>query len=117
MQLSELKDELKAEVLYGEEQLHKDVTIAGGADLIDDILKLRTKGAVLLTGLTKVEVVDAAMKAGVEAIVFVRGKRPEENVIETAKRHNIPLFSTRFSLFVACGRLYMTGLRGLDGSW
>ncbi len=117
MQLSELKDELKAEVLYGADQLHKNITIAGGADLIDDILKLRTKGAVLLTGLTKVEVVNAAKKAGVEAIVFVRGKRPEEEVVETAKRHNMPLFSTRFSLFVACGRLYMTGLRGLDGSW
>ncbi len=117
MQLSEIKDELKAEVFYGEDQLHKNVTIAGGADLIDDILKLKTKGAVLLTGLNNGEVVNAAKKAGVEAIVFVRGKKPEEDVVEIAKKHNMPLFGTSFSLFVACGRLYMTGLRGLDGSW
>jgi predicted transcriptional regulator len=117
MQLSEIKEELKAEVLYGADQLHKHVTIAGGADLIDDILKLRTKGAVLLTGLHNGEVVNAAKKSGIEAIVFVRGKRPEEDVIEIARKHNLPLFSTSFSLFVACGRLYMHGLRGLDGSW
>ncbi len=117
MQLSEIRDELRAEVFYGADQLNKNITIAGGADLIDDILRLKTKGAVLLTGLNHVEVIHAAKKAGVEAIVLVRGKKPEEHVIEAAKEHNMPLLSTHFSLFVACGRLYMTGLRGLDGSW
>lgn len=115
--MSELRDELKAEVIYDGDQLDKNITIAGGADLIDDILRLKTKGAVLLTGLNNGEVIHAAKKAGVEAIVFVRGKRPEKEAVEIAKDHNIPIFSTSFSLFVACGRLYMSGLRGLDGSW
>lgn len=117
MLLSELKDELKAEVIFEGDQLNKNISIAGGADLIDDILKVKTKGAVLLTGLNNREVIHAAKKAGIEAIVFVRGKRPEEGDVEIAKKYNMPIFSTRFSLFVACGRLYMSGLRGLDGSW
>ena len=50
-------------------------------------------------------------------VVFVRGKRPDEPVIELARRYNLPVLLTRYSLFVASGRLYMNGLRGLDGSW
>ena len=49
--------------------------------------------------------------------VFVRGKRPDEPVIELARTYNMPVLLTRYSLFVASGRLYMNGLRGLDGSW
>lgn len=117
MLLSEIKDELEADILYGEARVDKNVSIAGGADLIDDILTLRTKGAVLLTGLNNADVVVAAKNAGIEAIVFVRGKRPEAHVIAIAEKNEVPLLSTRLSLFVACGRLYMSGLRGLDGSW
>ena len=117
MQLSEIINELEAEVLYGADMLDKNVSIAGGADLIDDILTLRTKGAVLLTGLNNEEMIIAAKNAGIEAIVFVRGKKPGVHVLAIAEQYRMPLFITRFSLFVSCGRLYMTGLRGLDGSW
>jgi predicted transcriptional regulator len=117
MLLSDIRDELKAEILSGEDQLDKDVGVAGGADLLDDILSPRSKGSVLLTGLNSAEMILAAQKAGVEALVFVRGKSPEKHAINFAKKHGIPLLVTRFSLFVACGRLYMSGLRGLDGSW
>jgi len=55
--------------------------------------------------------------AGVSLVVFVRGKRPDEPVIDLARRYNMPVLLTRYSLFVASGRLYMNGLRGLDGSW
>jgi hypothetical protein len=34
-----------------------------------------------------------------------------------ATSFEIPLMVTEYSLFVACGRLYMNGIRGLDGSW
>jgi serine kinase of HPr protein (carbohydrate metabolism regulator) len=49
--------------------------------------------------------------------VIVRGKAPPEKMVELARHYRIPLLQTRYSLFVACGRLYMNGIRGLDGSW
>ena len=117
MLLSQIKDELKAEVLTGEDRLEKSIDVAGGADLIDENLFSRLKGSVLLTGLQNADVVEAASKAGVAALVFVRGKRPEDQAIDLAERFEMPLLVTRFSLFIACGRLYMSGLKGLDGSW
>lgn len=117
MKLSEIRDVLKAEVLAGEDQLDKTIVGAGGADLMDDVLSAVAEHGVLLTGLMSDEVIRTSKIAGVGAVVFVRGKRPEENIIKLAKSHNIPVLITRYSLFIASGRLYMGGLRGLDGSW
>jgi predicted transcriptional regulator len=118
MKISEIRDILKAEVLVGSElKLDGSVVAGGGADLMADILSAVAKGAVLLTGLTTEQVLRTAKVAGVSLVVFVRGKRPDEPVIDLARRYNMPVLLTRYSLFVASGRLYMNGLRGLDGSW
>ena len=117
MKLSEIKDVLKAEVLAGEDQLDKTIAGAGGADLMEDVLAAVAEHAVLLTGLLSDDVIRTAKIAGVGAVVFVRGKRPDDNMIKLAKSHNLPVLLTRYSLFIASGRLYMSGLGGLDGSW
>jgi len=84
---------------------------------MEDVLAAVAKGAVLLTGLTSDDVIRTARVAGVSAVVFVRGKQPSDSSVELARSFNLPLLMTSDSLFVACGRLYMNGLRGLDGSW
>lgn len=117
MKISEIRDTLKAEVLVGNDQLDKSVEAGGGADLMADVLSAVAKDAVLLTGLTTEQVLRTAKVAGVALVVFVRGKRPDEPVIELARTYNMPVLLTKYSLFVASGRLYMNGLRGLDGSW
>ncbi len=45
-------------------------------------------------------------------IVFVRGKIPDETMIEMAKEREIALLSTGHRMFSACGILYEKGLRG-----
>ena len=93
MKLFEIQEILEAEIIFGENQLEKTIFGAGSADLMDDVLSSVAKDAVLLTGLTT------------------------EHVIKLAQSCNMPMFLTRFSLFIASGRLYMNGLRGLNGSW
>lgn len=117
MKVEEIKEILKADVLTGHNHMDRTVLGAGGADLMNDVLAAATEGAVLLTGLTTEHVLQTAKIAGVSAIVFVRGKEPAADIIELARSYEIPLLQTRYSLFVASGRLYMNGLRGLDGSW
>jgi predicted transcriptional regulator len=117
MKISEIQQILKAEVVSGHEHLDQNVVGGGGADLMEDVLSAVAKNAVLLTGLTTEQVVRTAQVAGVAAIVFVRGKKPDVKVLEMARYYGLPVLLTRYSLFVACGRLYMDGLRGLDGSW
>ena len=117
MKLSEIQNILEAKVLTGEDQLDNSVVGAGGADLMADVLSAVAKDAVLLTGLTTEHVLRTAKVAGVAAVVFVRGKNPDRPVLEMAQSFQLPCMSTKYSLFVASGRLYVNGLRGLDGSW
>ncbi len=117
MKLSEIKNALRAEVICGHDQMEVNVSGGGAADLMDDVLAAVAKGSVLLTGLTSDQALSTARIAGVLAIVIVRGKRPDANFIKAAISYGIPVLTTRYSLFVACGKLYMEGLRGLDGSW
>jgi serine kinase of HPr protein (carbohydrate metabolism regulator) len=117
MKIAEIKEVLKAEVLVGTDQLDNVITGGGAADLMEDVLSAAAKGCALLTGVTTEYVVQTAKIAQVGAIILVRGKKPPEKMVELARHYNIPLLLTKDSLFVACGRLYMNGIRGLDGSW
>jgi predicted transcriptional regulator len=117
MKLYEVQKILDATILTGEDQLDRTVAGAGGADLMADVLSAVAKDAVLLTGLTTEHVLRTARLAEVAAVVFVRGKRPDTPVLELAKSYQMPCLLTANSLFVASGRLYVNGLRGLDGSW
>jgi predicted transcriptional regulator len=82
-----------------------------------DVLSAVAQDAVLLTGLTTEHVLRTAKIVEVAAVVFVRGKKPDTPVLELAKSYQLPCLLTKYSLFVASGRLYINGLRGLDGSW
>jgi predicted transcriptional regulator len=117
MKLSEIKDILKAKVLAGEDDLGRNIVAGGGADIMEAILSAVAKDGVLLTGLTTEEVVRTATISQVGAVVFVRGQEPAARVIDQAKSFNLPLLVTDYSMFVSIGKLYMNGLRGLDGSW
>ena len=117
MKISEVRDILNAEVVVGDNQLDKTVDAAGGADLLEDILVALADGSVFLTGVVSEQVLRIAKLAGVGAVVFVRGKKPDKAAIDLAKSYDIPVLLTDYSMFVASGRLYLNGLRGLDGSW
>jgi len=117
MKISEIRDILKAKVLVGEDQLDTIIVGGGASDLMDDVLAAAAKGCALLTGVTTEHVIQTAKIVGVGAVIIVRGKKPSAEVVELARSYNLPLLLTDYSLFVSCGRLYMNGIRGLDGSW
>jgi predicted transcriptional regulator len=115
MRLSEIVDALDATLLVGEDKLDKDITRGGGADLMSDILAAVSEDSILLTGLTTIQVIRTAMVADVGAVVFVRGKKPPQEVIDMAKAQGLPLITSPYSMFVSCGRLHACNLTGLDG--
>lgn len=117
MKISELCKILKARVLVGEYQLDNIIISGGAADLMDDILAAAAKDCALLTGVITDHVIQTAKIVQVGAVVIVRGKKPPNKMVDLARSYDIPLLVTEYSLFVACGRLYMNGIRGLDGSW
>ena len=114
MKIKEIKEILEAEVLVGGEYLDREIKLACGADLMSDVLALIKPDSLLLTGLTNPQVVRTAEMAEIAAICFVRAKRPPELTIKLAEENQIPLLTTRFSMYEACGRLYQKGMTGWD---
>jgi predicted transcriptional regulator len=117
MKLSEIKDILRARVMTGDEQMDKNIVAGGGADIMEAILSAVARDGLLLTGLMSEEVVRTAIISQLGAVVFVRGQEPPAKIIEQAAKFKLPLLVTDYSMFVSIGKLYMNGLRGLDGSW
>jgi len=108
--LTDIRLLLRCEVFCGEEYLHRQVTFGCASDLMSDVLAFSSAGAMLLTGLVNVQTVQTAHVAEINAIVFVRGKRPDKNVVTQAKRMQIPLLGTPYSMYEACGILYREGI-------
>jgi predicted transcriptional regulator len=113
MKLEEIRKILGAVVIVGKEEMEKEVNCACSSDLMSDVLAFAKPGALLLTGLTNIQSVRTAEIADIKAIVYVRGKQPDEAAVKLAKEKKIPLLSTPLRMFEACGRLYMAGLRGV----
>ena len=114
MKLSEVKSLLNVETIYGKKDVEDSLIIknACGADLMSDVLAFSQEKTMLLTGLTNPQVIRTAEIMDIDVIVFVRGKKPNEETIKIAKKLNKIILSTCDSMFIACGKLYSSGLKG-----
>lgn len=111
--LREIKELLNCTVIWADDEL-LDIEIgrAGAADLMSDILAFTQPDSLMLTGLVNIQSVRTADIADVKAIIYVRGKIPTPDSIELAKEKKIPLLSTNYHMYEACGILYSNGISG-----
>ncbi|MBP3702812.1 MAG: hypothetical protein J6I65_03395 [Lachnospiraceae bacterium] len=112
MKVREVREILGARIACGEEYLDREVQTACGSDMMSDVLAFLKEQAVLLTGLCNPQVIRTAEMMDIVCIVFVRGKMPDETMINLANERQIPILVTGHRMFGACGLLYEKGLRG-----
>lgn len=103
---------LGARVVCGEEYLDREVYSACGADMMSDVLAFVKDRSILLTGLCNPQVIRTAEMMDIVCVIFVRGKKPDEMIIELAREKEIPILCTGHRMFSACGMLYEKGLHG-----
>ena len=114
MKIYDVRKVLRAEVLCGNDHMDNEVSYAFGSDLMSDVLAFVKGKTLLLTGLTNQQVVRTAEMADLSAIVFVRGKKPGEDIVDLATEKNIVLLLTRDTMYTASGKLYSNGLEGVN---
>ena len=112
MTIEDIKNILSARYIVGEELKDKEVHTACGSDMMSDVLAFMKDQSVLLTGLCNPQVIRTCEMMDIICVVFVRGKLPDEAMIEMAKGKELVLLSTGHRMFSACGMLYENGLRG-----
>jgi len=112
MKIREIIEALDAELLAGENKLEMDICSACGSDLMSDVMAYVKENVLLLTGLVNPQVIRTAELMEIRAIVFVRGKVPDQGMIDLAREKDITLLATKHPMFIACGKLYNAGITG-----
>lgn len=104
---------LNARVLRGGDKLDTPVYTACCSDLMSDVLAFVDEKTVLITGLTNPHVIRTSEMLDLKCLVFVRGKVPTEDILESADEQGLVVITTKVTAFSACGLLYDAGLRGV----
>lgn len=110
MHLSDIGKFLQCDIFAGKDHLNIQINFGCASDLMSDVLAFSQSGALLLTGLVNIQTIQTAHIAEIQAIIFVRGKKPDAQMIAMANKNQIPLLGTRYSMYEACGMLYKNGL-------
>jgi len=110
--IRDIIDILDAQLLVGHDQIHRQVEIAGSADMASEFIKFAKPGTLMLTGLTHPQIVRSAHILDAAAIVFVRGKTPSDETLKLAEELKVPILTTHYILFETSGRLYANGIWG-----
>lgn len=110
MKLRDVLEIIEGRVITKNTDLDMEVYMGCGADLMSDVLAFTHEGTLLMTGLTNPQVIRTAEMAGIQAVVFVRGKVPPPETIALAEEKGIALLASKYTMFETCGRLYKAGL-------
>lgn len=112
MTIREIMETLNAELLTPGSDVEREVHTACGSDMMSDVLAYVKDQAVLVTGLNNPQVIRTASMMDMLCVVFVRGKKPDDAILELAQKMDIAVLATGMNMFPACGLLYEQGLRG-----
>ncbi len=112
MKIADIANLLEADILIRGTGLETEIVSACGSDLMSDVMAFGHENAMLLTGLINPQVIRTAEMIDALAVVFVRGKKPDEAILTLAKEKDIAVLATNLPLFTACGILYAHGLPG-----
>ena len=111
MTVEDIQKVLGAEVLMGKEHLCGKAGSVYSSDMMSDVLAFAEDHSVLVTGLCNPQVIRTAEMLDMACIIFVRGKKPDEQMCRMAGEKDMVIISTAFSMFKTCGLLYEAGLR------
>lgn len=117
MLIKEIQELLSAKVYAGKALMSVEVINGSSSDDMNMVMAFAKKKAVLITGLVTDNAVRTAKMMNIRCIVFVRGKKPDDEVIRLADELRIALLVTDHRMFESCGILYGAGLgRTTEGS-
>ena len=111
MKLKEIAEILDATISCGADKLEDEVEMGYSSDLMSDVLTLDTDNLILLTGMVNLQSIRTAEMADIRAIVFVRNKKANPEMLELANINGMCILESPYSLFKSSGLLFQAGLK------
>lgn len=111
MLLKDIKNILNCQILCCEDLLNLEIDEVCATDLMSNVLATSGANTLLITGLNNIQVVRTAEMSDIPAVIFIQDRIPSNDVIELATQKKIVLMVSNYSMYFACGHLYLAGLR------
>jgi predicted transcriptional regulator len=111
MKLRDIVQSVDGEVMCGHNHLDKEVECAFASDLMSDVLTLKHCNFILITGLCNLQSVRTAEMSDISAILYVRNKIIDPEMIALAEDNDMIIIRTPYSMFKTAGCLYAAGLK------
>jgi predicted transcriptional regulator len=111
MKIRGIANLLDAEIVCGESFADYEVEFAFASDLMSDVLTTKNDSMLLITGLANVQTIRTAEMSDIHCIVFARGKKVSDEMIELAVENEMVLIECRYSMFKTSGMLYAAGIQ------
>ena len=78
---------------------------------MSDILTLGDNFPMIVTGLCTMQTIRTCEMGNLDIVVFVRKKKPTQEMIELAEDEGMVLMECEYSMFKTCGLLWEAGLK------
>ena len=106
MRLADLIASIEAETLTAGPSDETEIERIYAGDRISDLLNQGTRGTLLVTNLTGVQILRVAELMEVSALCLVGGVAPEPELLRSLRDHGTALLVSPFGMFETCGRLF-----------
>lgn len=112
MKINELSALLSGKMCAALSSGEKDVVSAYAGDMLSDVLALGSQPDILLTGLLNPQVIRTAEMLDTACVVFLRGKQPDESILDLAEKCGICVVTSPLGMYEACILLAENGVIG-----
>lgn len=111
MKIRDIAALVDGNVLCCENSIGKEVYSACASDMMSDVLAFVHDQGLMITGLANPQVVRTAEMMDINCIVLVRGKKPDQTMLDLAISKDIVFITTEKTMFETAGLLYKAGLK------
>ena len=106
MLVKDLINNLKLELICGENGVNNKVMGGYSSDLLRDVMGRAQEGQVWITLQTHKNIMAVASLKDLSAIILTKNAKPDKDTIDASEKENIPILSTNDSAFEISGKLY-----------
>ncbi len=111
MKIREIAELVEGKIVCAADRADEEVFSAFASDMMSDVLAYVHEQGLLITGLANPQVVRTAEMMDMLCILLVRGKQPDDAMIELAEKKGIVFILTEKRMFESSGILYKAGLK------
>ncbi len=106
MNVADLVEKLQMKVFSGQAGINNEVTGGYVSDLLSDVMGNAAEGEVWITLQTHQNVLAIAALKEVAAVILVKGREPEPEMIVHSNEEGVPVLGTDMETFACAGKLY-----------